>query len=212
MNIGEIYEELNDCENSKKAYLKALELDKGSGKALQRLGSIHNQMALKFQHLAIEYLQESLKINPKDEKTHHIMGKCYKDLSQPLLALECFTKGILANPTSTILWYEVGLLYEFSNQYYDAYLAFERGYQIDPTNQQLKTKYQEYQLKYQHLIHLPMFKTDPTLPPPPPPPQPKPTQQQYLPQLQQQTTTQLNLLDSKYIETELETIKEEDEN
>lgn len=109
-NLGVIYLEMGDYENSLKNFKKAIEINPKYEKALINLGITYylkgdNQKAM-------EEFQKVLEINPDNVESYIHLGIIYKKMGQWEKGLESYKKALSIKQKNAEAHYNLGILYE----------------------------------------------------------------------------------------------------
>ena len=131
-SIGHLYLKLNQLNESKKAFLKALEKDPKDSGSWKGLGVVNLKMGLTGE--AIPAFQKTIEISPSDEEAWNGLAEAYVNLGKTDDAVAIFQKatefiGHLVNP-----WMTLGQLLLKSDKKEQAIRAFQKVVELDPKN------------------------------------------------------------------------------
>ena len=109
LTISDAYFRLNKPKKSKNALLKAAELEPEYTEPLYRLAQF--ELYLGNHQKCIEYANDMLRIDARDDRPFMIKGLCYKDLGDTTKAIENYLEAVTENPDNYDAYVELGVLH-----------------------------------------------------------------------------------------------------
>jgi tetratricopeptide (TPR) repeat protein len=92
---------------------------------------------------SIDYLEQSIKINPKFKLSHNELGSMYLSTGLTEKAIEEYEKALKIDPTFAIANFNLGLAYRKKHIFNKAWEQFRIAYKNDPTNLDILKYYGE---------------------------------------------------------------------
>jgi len=98
-NLGTVFKSTNDLDESKKNFIKALDIDPNFVDALTNLGNLYFE--LNDYEKSIYYLTKSLEINKKNALAHYNIGLVYQSIGEHKKSISHLKKVLELNPANT---------------------------------------------------------------------------------------------------------------
>lgn len=98
-NLGTVFKSTNDLDESKKNFIKALDIDPNFVDALTNLGNLYFE--LNDYEKSIFYLTKSLEINKKNALAHYNIGLVYQSIGEHKKSISHLKKVLELNPANT---------------------------------------------------------------------------------------------------------------
>jgi len=109
LTISDAYFRLNKPKKSRNALLKAAELEPEYTEPLYRLAQF--ELYLGNHQKCIDYANDMLRIDARDDRPFMIKGLCYKDLGDTTKAIENYLEAVTENPDNYDAYVELGILH-----------------------------------------------------------------------------------------------------
>ncbi len=109
LTISDAYFRLNKPKKSRNALLKAAELEPDFTEPLYRLAQF--ELYLGNQQKCIDYANDMLRIDARDDRPFMVKGLCYKDLGDTAKAVENYLEAVAENPDNYDAYVELGILH-----------------------------------------------------------------------------------------------------
>lgn len=121
LTISDVYFRLNKPNKCKNALLKAVELQPDFKEPLYRLAQF--ELYLRNHQESINYANDMLRIDARDDRPFMVKGLCYKELGDTAKAIQNFLEAVTENPDNYDAFVELGILhYAQSNSLAEGYL------------------------------------------------------------------------------------------
>lgn len=121
LTISDVYFRLNKPNKCKNALLKAVELQPDYKEPLYRLAQF--ELYLRNHQESINYANDMLRIDARDDRPFMVKGLCYKELGDTAKAIQNFLEAVSENPDNYDAYVELGILhYVQSNSLAEGYL------------------------------------------------------------------------------------------
>uniref|UniRef100_A0A6B2L5V7 Uncharacterized protein n=1 Tax=Arcella intermedia TaxID=1963864 RepID=A0A6B2L5V7_9EUKA len=135
--IGHVHELKKSFEQAKEFYERVLQNSPKHAKVLQQLGWLyhHHQyppLDLGNQDVAIEYLLQSIEVDPLDGQTWYLLGRCYMQKQNFKKAYDAYQQAVYRDGSNPTFWCSIGVLYYQTNQFRDALDAYSRALKLNP--------------------------------------------------------------------------------
>lgn len=109
LTISDAYFRLNKPKKSRNALLKAAELEPEFTEPLYRLAQF--ELYLGNHQKCIDYANDMLRIDARDDRPFMIKGLCFKDLGDTTKAIENYLEAVAENPDNYDAYVELGILH-----------------------------------------------------------------------------------------------------
>ncbi|MCB0756222.1 MAG: tetratricopeptide repeat protein [Flavobacteriales bacterium] len=121
LTISDVYFRLNKPNKCKNALLKAVELQPDYKEPLYRLAQF--ELYLRNYQESINYANDMLRIDARDDRPFMLKGLCYKELGDTTKAIENLLEAVTQNPDNYDAFVELGILnYSQKNPLAEGYL------------------------------------------------------------------------------------------
>lgn len=128
---GWVLKEKGDTIHAVQSYKKAIELKPDYEQPFEELGLLY---ALKGDRLAIDYLNSTININPKNVNAMYALGLFYQEHSMMQKALDMYQSILKINPKHADALHNVGYInLVYKKSYQDALTCFTKAIEIDST-------------------------------------------------------------------------------
>ncbi len=129
-NVGVLYAETGDYEQSLRAFRLATQRDPRYLKAIYGMGKIYEQM--RDYTLAREAYEKVLAIDPRNTEAYISLGQLNASLQNFSAGIDLLKKALAINPRHAIARYNLGFLYETTGQLDLAQKEYLLSVEIDP--------------------------------------------------------------------------------
>jgi tetratricopeptide (TPR) repeat protein len=140
-NLGQVYMQIGDYENSRKALEASNELNSGNEDSLIALGNLYHVQG--DSHKSIDLYKKALRINPDSVPVLKALGILYYKL-QLFTEAEQILRSLLSHPLKkeddvSFVYQALGKIYKKRGQYDDAIRNFEKSLSSDNTDFQYES-------------------------------------------------------------------------
>ena len=123
VSMGQVMAWLGQYKRARDYYNQALAISPGNRNALYLDGLIDRRKS---------ELEQMIKINPHDPRTHQALGEIYMEENNPDLAFKMFNRAVQLDPGYAQAHHHLGVMYYNHNRPDLALKEFERAQQLDP--------------------------------------------------------------------------------
>lgn len=109
LTISDVYFQLSKPKKSRNALLKAAELQPEFTEPLYRLAQF--ELYLGNHQQCIDYANDMLRIDARDDRPFMVKGLCYKDMGDTTKAIQNYLEAITENPDNYDAYVELGILH-----------------------------------------------------------------------------------------------------
>tara|TARA_Y100001970_G_C14157221_1_gene816281 strand:- start:253 stop:1608 length:1356 start_codon:yes stop_codon:yes gene_type:complete len=123
---------LDNLEESKKLYEKAIQVNKKYHPSFNNLGLYYDKIGEK--KTAFEHYKKCLDIDPDYPNALNNIGRSYCFFENSAEAFKCFFKAIKIDPNMIDLYFNIGHAYFEIRDFKEAEIWFKKGFKMDPNN------------------------------------------------------------------------------